>query len=229
MRGGGALDRRRLLGRAGLGAAAVALPGCATTGTRSAAKPACLAPVNASPDRVIRTLAGLRPFRPAGFRVEREAFGAKALVHNYGHGGSGVTLSWGTSRLAVELGLPGHAGPVAVLGAGIVGLTTARLVQEAGLPVTIYAAALSPDTTSNISGGQVHAYGHADEDAVTPAYRAQFERAYDYACGASRSWSATTTASAGCPPTPRATGPWARTCPASACWGRASIRFRSIA
>ena len=45
----------------------------------------------------------------------------------------------------------------------------------------MYAAALPPDTTSDIAGGQVHAYGHADEDAVTPAYRAQFERAYDYA------------------------------------------------
>jgi glycine/D-amino acid oxidase-like deaminating enzyme len=35
------------------------------------------------------------------------------------------------------------------------GLTTARLVQEAGFPVTIYTAALPPDTTSNIAGGQM--------------------------------------------------------------------------
>jgi len=36
---------------------------------------------------------GLRPFRPTGVRLERET--GTAIVHNYGHGGSGVTLSWG--------------------------------------------------------------------------------------------------------------------------------------
>lgn len=167
--------RRDLLGAAG----ALALPGCATTRIASMTA-ACLPPVNVAPERVIRTVAGLRPFRPAGFRVEREALGEKALVHNYGHGGAGITLSWGTSKLAVELGLPGHAGPVAVLGAGIVGLTTARLVQEAGFPVTVYAAALPPDTTSNIAGGQIHAYGYFDRAAVTPNWLTQADRAEDY-------------------------------------------------
>ena len=47
------------------------------------------------------------------------------------YGGGGITLSWGSSKLAADLGLPGHAGPVAVLGAGIMGLSTARLVQDA--------------------------------------------------------------------------------------------------
>ena len=170
-------DRRRFLGTALLGAGGLSLPGCATT--RAAAAP-CLPRVNVAPDRVIRTLASLRPFRPAGFRVEREVLGGKTLVHNYGHGGGGWTLSWGTSKLALDLGLPGHAGPVAVLGAGIVGLTTARLAQEAGFAVTVYAAQLPPDTTSNIAGGQWHPYGVFDDDAVTPAWRAQFERAADY-------------------------------------------------
>ena len=168
------LLRRDLLGAAG----ALALPGCATT--RPAARATCLPPVNVAPERVIRTVAGLRPFRPGGFRVERESLGEKALVHNYGHGGAGITLSWGTSKLATELGLPGHAGPVAVIGAGVVGLTTARLVQEAGFPVTIYAAALPPETTSNIAGGQIHAYGHYDRSAVTPRWLASAERAEDY-------------------------------------------------
>jgi glycine/D-amino acid oxidase-like deaminating enzyme len=125
-------------------------------------------------------MAGLRPYRPGGFRVEREALGDKAVVHNYGHGGAGITLSWGSSRLATNLGLPGHQGPVAVIGAGIMGLTTARLVQEAGYPVTIYTAALPPETTSNIAGGQWHPYGHFDEDAVSPEWRAQFAAASDY-------------------------------------------------
>src|ERR671920_712570 len=90
------------------------------------------------------------------------------------------TLSWGSSRLATMLGLFGHSGSVAVIGAGIMGLTTARLVQEAGFPVTIYAAALPPDTTSNISGGQFHPFGHFREDAVTPEWRLQFRAAVDY-------------------------------------------------
>ena len=73
-------------------------------------------------------------------------------------------MSWGTSRLATLLGLQGHQGPVAVLGAGVMGLTTARLVQEAGFPVTIYAKALPPDTTSNIAGGQWSPFGHYRRD-----------------------------------------------------------------
>ena len=174
------LSRRRLLGAASLGAAGLALPGCATTSLAEAAPRGCLPPVDVAPGRVIRTIAGLRPYRASGFVVRRETLGDKALVHNYGHGGAGITLSWGTSRLATDLGLPGHAGPVAVIGAGIMGLTTARLVQEAGFPVTIYAAALPPDTTSNIAGGQWSPFGHYRDDAVTPAWRAQFAAALDY-------------------------------------------------
>jgi glycine/D-amino acid oxidase-like deaminating enzyme len=60
------------------------------------------------------------------------------------------------------------------------GLTTARLVQEAGHPVTIYTAALSPDTTSNVAGGQISPFGHFSEDAVTPEWRAQFAAAMAY-------------------------------------------------
>jgi len=170
------MDRRAFLGSA---AAALALPGCATTMARPAAR-GCLPAVNVAPERVIRTLAGLRPYRAQGFVVRAEALGDKKLVHNYGHGGSGITLSWGSSKLAIELGLPGHQGPVAVIGAGVMGLSTARLVQEAGFAVTIYAKALPPDTTSNIAGGQFHPFGHFDRNQVTPEWRAQFLAALDY-------------------------------------------------
>ena len=176
----GLIDRRRVIAATGLGAAGLVLPGCATTATRAASTPACLPRVNVAANRIIRTMAGLRPYRPGGFRVEREALGDKALVHNYGHGGAGITLSWGSSRLATNLGLPGHQGPVAVIGAGIMGLTTARLVQEAGYPVTIYTEALPPHTTSNIAGGQWQAYAHFDEEAVTPEWRAQNAAALEY-------------------------------------------------
>lgn len=159
--------------------AALALSGCATTLRRTTG---CspLAPVLVDEARVIRTVAGLRPYRSAGFVVRREALGDKALVHNYGHGGAGITLSWGSSRLAVDLGLQDHQGPVAVIGSGVMGLTTARLVQEAGFPVTIYTAALPPDTTSAVAGGQVSPFGHYSKDAVTPAWMAQFQAAMAY-------------------------------------------------
>ena len=52
------------------------------------------APVLVSPERVIRTIAGLRPYRPSGFVLGAERIGDKLLVHDYGHGGGGVTLSW---------------------------------------------------------------------------------------------------------------------------------------
>jgi D-amino-acid oxidase len=159
---------------------AVLLSGCATVGTERFRDCTPLAPVIVDQDRVIRTVAGLRPYRRSGFVVRREHLGDKALVHNYGHGGGGITLSWGSSKLATELGLQGHSGPVAVLGSGVMGLSTARLAQEAGFPVTIYTAALPPDTTSNIAGGQFHPFGVFHEGEVTAEFKAQFARALDY-------------------------------------------------
>ena len=48
--------------------------------------------------RVLRHKVGLRPVRPA-VRVERVG----DVVHCYGHGGAGVTLSWGTADEVVGL------------------------------------------------------------------------------------------------------------------------------
>src|SRR5678816_2659445 len=61
------------------------------------------APVKVARNRIIREVVGLRPYRPSGFMVDAKRFGNKLLVHNYGHGGGGVTLSWGTATLAVDL------------------------------------------------------------------------------------------------------------------------------
>jgi D-amino-acid oxidase len=44
---------------------------------------------------------GLRPCRTDGVRLEREP--GACIVHNYGHGGSGVTLSWGCAEEAASL------------------------------------------------------------------------------------------------------------------------------
>jgi D-amino-acid oxidase len=174
------MDRRRFLSAS---AAAGLLGGCATTrplaGATVAPRP-CLPRVNVSPERVIRTVAGLRPYRASGFVVRPEPLGEMLVVHNYGHGGGGITLSWGTAKLALDLGLPARDGPVAMLGAGIAGLTTARMAQERGRQVTIYAAELPPDTTSNIAGGQIVPASVFDRTQVDAAWLAQYEAACAY-------------------------------------------------
>lgn len=144
--------------------------------------PCHIPPVHVSEDRVIRTVVGLRPHRPSGFRVEREQVGDTVVVHNYGHGGGGITLSWGTAKLATDLGLRGHTGRVAVLGCGVIGLTTARMAQDAGYAVTIYTKAMPPDTTSNIAGGQWYpAMVYDDPDKMSASFTDQYLAAAKYA------------------------------------------------
>ena len=122
-------------------------------------------------------MVGLRPYRPAGFVVASQPLDEKTVIHNYGHGGAGITLSWGTSQLAVELAWQGECRDFAVLGCGAVGLATARLLQQRGGQVTIYARDLPPHTTSNVAGGQWGAASVADSARRTPAWDQQLERA----------------------------------------------------
>ncbi len=197
-----AVNRREFLRQSGLLGASIAsiaplsiISGCAarkpgisnvrriyTPPDLSFTRSACgLPPVHVSPEREIRTVTGLRPFRPSGFVVKAEKIGDTLVVHNYGHGGGGITLSWGTSKLAVDLGAPGHTGPVAVLGSGAVGLATARLLQEAGFAVTIYTKALPPETTSNIAGGQWFPFSVSAEEKRTESFNQQLLAAAQYA------------------------------------------------
>jgi glycine/D-amino acid oxidase-like deaminating enzyme len=121
---------------------------------------------------------GLRPFRSSGFRVEAEPLGDKLLVHNYGHGGCGVTLSWGTASLAADrIAESGRTGAVAVIGGGAVGLATARLLQTRGFDVAIHARALPPETTSNVAGALWYPHLIADDAGRSAAFEAQFESA----------------------------------------------------
>ncbi len=129
---------------------------------------------------MIRTVAGLRPFRASGFVVRADRFDERTVVHNYGHGGGGISLAWGSSELAVEELAPYASpddGPVAVLGCGIMGLTSARLLQDRGYAVTIYTRDLPPDTTSNVAGGQWSPFTVSTAGQTTPEYDSQFEDA----------------------------------------------------
>ncbi|MBL8548672.1 MAG: FAD-dependent oxidoreductase [Hyphomonadaceae bacterium] len=156
-----------------LSGAALSAAGVASCAAGAFATNPRFAPVIAARERIIRIDVGLRPFRPSGFRVAREVRGAKTIIHNYGHGGGGLTLSWGTSALALDEGFDPAQRDYAVLGCGAVGLATARLLQERGAKVRLYAKALPPNTTSNVAGAQWWPASVYDHDRVSDAYLAQ--------------------------------------------------------
>ena len=53
---------------------------------------------------VLAERVGLRPFLRSGVRLERDRIAdGRAVIHNYGHGGAGFTLSWGCARKVLEL------------------------------------------------------------------------------------------------------------------------------
>ena len=164
---------------AGLGA------GCAARSKQIASIPHSparhLVPVDCSPERVIRTVAGLRPFRPSGFVVRTDQVDRKTIIHNYGHGGAGITLSWGTAQLALEEAERSRHTEFAVLGCGVIGLATARLFQRRGFTVTIYSKDTPPNTTSNIAGGWWAPVTLYEPGRQGPEFSAQFVRAARFA------------------------------------------------
>ncbi|HEX8819288.1 MAG TPA: FAD-dependent oxidoreductase [Archangium sp.] len=66
--------------------------------------------------QVLQHLVGLRPGRPS-VRLEAEQVGDRQVIHDYGHGGAGVTLSWGCAEEVTVLvgrasGGAAYVGPV---------------------------------------------------------------------------------------------------------------------
>ena len=172
------MDRRTLLRIGGLGLIGSGLGACSVRSAPPGRPPLRLAPVRVDPDRVIRTTVGLRPHRPAGFLLRADRLGETTVIHNYGHGGAGMSLSWGTGQLAAEMALDHHARTAAVIGCGAVGLTAARQLQRRGFDVTIYTEDVPPNTTSNMSyAGFTPTSGLIDDELRTPAWDAQFRRA----------------------------------------------------
>ena len=177
------MNRRNLLQLGGMAALGFALEGCAPKANARPQvaprrPPLRLPPVNISYDRIIRTTIGLRPHRPSGFVLRADKLDAKTIIHNFGHGGSGMSLSWGTAAMATDLALPHAERKAAVLGSGVVGLTSARELQRHGFEVTIYAATVPPDTTSNMSlAGWTPTSGLVDNTLRTAAWDAQCRHA----------------------------------------------------
>ena len=170
--------RRDLLKTMGAGAFAASVSACAPMSSRGArfARPHSRKPMVApriNRENVIREVVGHRPYRPAGFVVRSEKLGDKVVVHNYGHGGSGITLSWGSSALAVRETLGLEHRDAAVIGAGVMGLTSARLLQDAGWKVTIYTRDMPRHTTSNVAGGEWGPASAHDPDVSSDTFKSQ--------------------------------------------------------
>lgn len=176
-------DRRRFLG---LLAASPWLVSCAARAPREAApvlqppipEPTPLpsfGPPYPKPDlsdaRIVRRIAGIRPYRQGRLRLEFEARESAPVIHNYGHGGGGITAAWGSAEEVIRLaGTHQLASPasVTVIGAGIIGLTAARRLQEEGYRVRLVYRETTPHTVSDVAGGQwapsLMAWGSQPED-----------------------------------------------------------------
>jgi len=177
------IDRRRVLQGASLlgGLPLVGLGGCVTgplarPGPGFASIPP-LAPIRASADRIFDITVCLRPFRAAGPRLETEQVGDALVVHNYGHGGSGWSLSWGSSTIAVQMAMAASPTEIAVVGCGALGLTSAILAQRAGARVTIYCRDDLPQTrSSRATGSWTPDSRIALADKVAPGFPALWEQ-----------------------------------------------------
>jgi D-amino-acid oxidase len=132
-----------------------------------------LKPVNAY-------LVGIRPHRHGGvcLKLEEEPIpsrhGSKFLIHNYGHGGAGITLSFGCASVVADhvkalmrdMRRSRTRPSVAVIGSGVIGLTVAAELRRRWrhLPITIYAKELDVrKTTSFVAAGQFQPSGIWDE------------------------------------------------------------------
>ncbi|RVT94364.1 FAD-dependent oxidoreductase [Sphingomonas crocodyli] len=159
MSGAGFGRRDMLKASAALGGLA-GLSACATVpaarltvfGRRASGKP-WIAPMRMNVEEIVDVKCCIRPFRPKGPCLDAVPLGDTLVIHNYGHGGSGWSLSWGSAEIAVTKALSVLPREIAVIGCGIIGLTTAVVAQRAGLKVTIYARELFNRTRSVRANG----------------------------------------------------------------------------
>jgi glycine/D-amino acid oxidase-like deaminating enzyme len=143
--------------------------------------PATLPLIQADPARLTHITVCTRPFRAAGPRIEAEQIGDKLVVHNYGHGGSGWSLSWGSAEIALQLALASRdpsLTDLAVIGCGALGLTSAIAAQRAGVrSVTIYSKDAPSQTRSfRATGAWTPDSRIALASVAPPAFADQWEQ-----------------------------------------------------
>jgi D-amino-acid oxidase len=64
----------------------------------------CSRVLNIDEPKIIAERVGLRPFRKSGIRVEpNRLHDGRCVIHNYGHGGAGFTVSWGCASSVLAL------------------------------------------------------------------------------------------------------------------------------
>jgi D-amino-acid oxidase len=181
------VSRRWLLRRATTAASLLAMPAVITRSFAQddenvAAPLGPLRPGETLPDpdfTQLRTdpfVVAIRPHRDGGVRLELEPEplagrnGPKFLIHNYGHSGAGITLSFGCAQIVGEhvanligdLRQSRTRASVAVIGSGVIGLTVASELRRRWplLPITVYAKDLDVrKTTSFKAGGQFEPSG----------------------------------------------------------------------
>ena len=153
------MQRRQFIGQASAALASMsAVRFESAAAARDDARPAFagpppLVPIQARPDRIIDVSVCTRPFRAQGPRIEAQQLRGQTVIHNYGHGGSGWSLSWGSALLAVRLAQTTRHKRLAVIGCGAIGLTSARVAQRAGLRVRIYCRERPPEVRSSAATG----------------------------------------------------------------------------
>ena len=177
---GSSIGRRGVLAGAGAALLVGALESCSinTVGKRGTPPTPTLrlAPLHASPDRITAITVCTRPFRAQGPRLDVETVGQKTVIHNYGHGGSGWSLSWGSSGIAVQKAVATGERDIAVIGCGALGLTSGLLLQRAGGHVTIYAKELPPNVRSSLATGLWTPDSRIClEDYATPSFKQLWE------------------------------------------------------
>ncbi|WP_395945805.1 FAD-dependent oxidoreductase [Brevundimonas sp.] len=170
--------------RAVLTGLAGTVAGCAVTPTVPVTgfEPRRISPILMTPERIIRITVCTRGFRPTGPRLDVEPVGETRVVHNYGHGGSGWSLSWGSSAIAARkamalAGLAGGPPNIAVLGSGALGLTSALQLQRMGARVTIYARDRAAFTRSmRATGSWTPDSRVADADRISADFQPLWEQ-----------------------------------------------------